>query len=69
MSASQTFVIVEGELEISTVASLSGAAMIWSENPSARRVYRLIPSGPVGPQAWQRGPEVTPDDLRNALRI
>lgn len=69
MSVTQTFVIVEGEREVSTVAGLTGAAMVWNENPGARRVYITAPSGPVGPDPWQRVREVTPDELRNALHI
>jgi len=67
MSATQTFVIVEGEREISTVGSLLGAAQLWNENPGARRVYRTAPIGPVGPEAWQPTAEITADDSRAAL--
>lgn len=62
------FVIVEAEREISTVGSLLGAALLWTENPGARRVYSTAPSGPVGQDPWQRGREVTPEELRHALR-
>ena len=53
MSLTQTFVIVEGEREVGTVAGLTGAAMVWNENPGARRVYIMAPSGPVGPDPWK----------------
>jgi hypothetical protein len=69
MSVTQTFVIIEGEREVSTVAGLTGAAMVWNENPGARRVYQIAPTGPVGPDAWERVREVMPDELNNALHI
>jgi hypothetical protein len=59
--------VTEGNREIRTVASLSGAAMEWAENQSARRVYRIAPSGPVGPAVWQKDSEVTPKELMEAL--
>jgi hypothetical protein len=67
MGATQTFVIVEGDREISTVGGLLGAALVWSENPGARRVYRTAPIGSVGPDAWQRAGEIAADELRAAL--
>lgn len=62
------FSIVENGKEIRTVASISGAAMVWANNP-ALRVFRLVPSGPPGPDAWQRGEEVMVDELRAALTV
>jgi hypothetical protein len=58
--------VVENDKEIETVPSLSGAAMLWAEN-RARRVYQIVPSGPPGPNAWQRGREVTAHELHAAL--
>jgi hypothetical protein len=62
-----TYSELENGKEIDTVASLFGAAKLWNENP-ARRVYHLAPTGPVGPDAWQRGDEVAPEELRRALK-
>jgi hypothetical protein len=61
------FQVVEGDREIKTVGLLSGAAMEWAENPNARRVYRMAPSGLIGTGVWQRDSEVTPGDLMAAL--
>jgi hypothetical protein len=63
----ETFVVVEGEREIKTCASLLGAASEWAENASVRRVYRTAPTGPIGPNAWERVAEVSAIDLRAAL--
>jgi hypothetical protein len=63
-----TYSVVEDGREIATVASLFGAAKMWEENP-ARCVYQAAPTSPVGPDAWQRGVKVTPDELRKALTI
>jgi len=63
-----TYLVVENGKAIETVASLLGAAKLWEENP-ARRVYHLAPTGPVGPDAWQRGDEVSPEELRKALIV
>ncbi|MBB6144339.1 hypothetical protein HNQ77_002291 [Silvibacterium bohemicum] len=62
---SNYFVVEDGK-QIASLASLYGAAKLWEEN-QARRVYHIAPTGPVGPDAWQRGEEVTPIDLREAL--
>jgi hypothetical protein len=63
-----TYSVVEDGKQIATLASLRGAAKLWEENP-ARRVYHIAPTGPVGPEAWQHGEEVTPHDLREALNL
>jgi hypothetical protein len=63
-----TYTVVENGKEIETVASLLGAAKLWEENPR-RRVYQLAPTGPVGPDAWQRGDEITLEELRKALTV
>ena len=63
------FSIVEGGEEVLTVPGLSHAALAWSENPGARRVYRIKPTGPVGPNAWERHSEVSESELRAALPI
>jgi adenine deaminase len=60
--------VVEDGKEIQTVASLSGAAMLWAEN-RARRVFEMVPSGPPGPDAWQRGHELSAEELNAALTI
>jgi hypothetical protein len=60
--------VVEEGKEIQTVAGLYGAAKLWEEN-RARRVYQSVLSGPPGSDAWQRGPEVTADELRAALTV
>ena len=60
--------VVEDRQGNPDVASLYGAAKLWEEN-RARRVYRSVLSGPPGPDAWQRGPEVTADELRAALTV
>ena len=62
------YLVVEDGKEIQTVASLLGAAMLWAEN-RARRVYQVALSSPPGPDAWQRGREVTADELRAALTV
>ena len=62
------FSIVENDKETLTVASITGAATEWAKNPTLR-VFRLIPSGPPGPNAWQRGQEVLADELRAALTV
>jgi hypothetical protein len=63
-----TYSVVENGEQIATLASLYGAAKLWEENP-IRRVYNIAPTGPVGPDAWQHGEEVIPNDLREALNI
>lgn len=63
-----TYSVVENGKEVGTVASLSGAARLWEENPILR-VYHLAPTGPVGPDAWQRGDEIPPEELRKALIV
>jgi hypothetical protein len=66
MGKVQTFVVVLGDKEIGTVASLLGAASIWNANPGAH-VFRTAPIGPVGPDVWQRDTEVTVAELCAAL--
>jgi hypothetical protein len=63
-----SYSVVEEGKEIQTVASLYGAAKLWEENRT-RRVYQSVLSGPLGPDAWQRGPEVTADELCVALTV
>ena len=63
-----TYSVVEDGRQIATLASLYGAAKLWDENRD-RRVYQIAPTGPVGPDAWQLGEEITPNDLREALNI
>lgn len=62
------FSIVERGKEPRTVASISGAAMEWVENPGLR-VYEMTPTGPIGPNYWQNGRQVTEDELRAALPV
>ena len=65
----QTFSIVESGKEILTVPGLFHAALAWIENPEARQVYRIAPTGPVGPDAWEQVGEVSESELRAALPV
>lgn len=65
----QTFSIVEGGEEILTVPGLFHAALAWIENPEQRQVYRIAPTGPVGPNAWEHVGEVSESELRAALPV
>jgi len=61
------FSIEENGRAMRTVASKSGAALEWKDN-QALRVYEMSPTGPVGPDCWQKSREVLPDELRKTLR-
>ena len=65
----QTFSIFERGEEILTVPGLFHAALAWIENPEARQVYRIAPTGPVGPDAWEQTGEVSESELRAALPV
>ena len=65
----QTFSIVESGEEILTVPGLFHAALAWIENPERRQVYRIAPTGSVGPNAWEHVGEVSEAELRAALPL
>jgi hypothetical protein len=60
--------VVEVSKGVQTVASVYGAAKLWEES-RAWRIYQSILSGPPGPDAWQRGPEVPANEFRAALTV
>jgi hypothetical protein len=64
-----TYSVVEGGKEIGALASLSGAAQKWAESRPGRAVYEISPSGPPGPDAWERGRRVTLSELVGALEV
>jgi hypothetical protein len=62
--------VVENGSEIYTGPSLWGAAELWIDSPTSRRVYEMAPSGPPGgPDVWQREREVRPDELLAAFKV
>lgn len=67
MGSMRNYSVVEDGREIYTGASLWSAAQLWTNNPTGRRVYEMFPSGPLGPDAWQKEREVTPDELLAAF--
>ena len=63
----QMFSVEEDGQEIETLAAISGAARIWSERPTTRRVYQVTPTGPGG--SLEKICEVTAHDLTAALKV
>ncbi|MGC2656435.1 MAG: hypothetical protein WA324_00550 [Bryobacteraceae bacterium] len=63
----ETYIVVEGDRDISSFATLLGAASEWGDRPGVRRVYRAAPTGPYGPNAWEKVAEVSATALRAAL--
>lgn len=46
------FSVVEQGKEIELVGSILRAAVLWSENPTTRRIRQVINTGQVGENPW-----------------
>jgi hypothetical protein len=65
----RTFLVIEGERELGVTVGLHEAALLWSENPDVRTVFRAAPPDGTGTGTgtWKRISGVTAEELRGEL--